>query len=243
MNKTEELITKILTTLSAKFRKNLILKGGILMRLYQSPRYTKDIDFVLITRESRKKWAPLLVQALEGIDGVKVGKVQLHSRGIWLDVIAEAEKTGCLVEVSFLPFTQLPPETLSTAYLARQYNVAACLVSAMALPEAYANKIAAALERAVGRDFYDLSQMEEMGTFDINTLKTRLSKLSVERARPKAVTFPEAAQLLRKRLQALSQESIEKELNPLLPPEYQPGVLRVIQASVGRLIQRLEQLC
>lgn len=110
----------------------------------------------------------------------------------------------------------------------------------MAVSESFSHKIAAALERNAIRDLYDLTQWEAMGSFDMGTLKNRLAKLSLDRAKPKAVSLGQAAQMLKKRIEGLDQKTIEKDLHPFLPDEYRPGVLNLIRASVTRIIRRLE---
>lgn len=240
MKSPEELLTKVLNHLSDKFRNRLVLKGGILLRLYNSPRWTQDIDFIFLSGESKKVLQGALTRALEEMEGIRIERVDLNSRGIFIDVADAQSHERCLIEVNVLASTHLPPEPVSTAPLSQKYSLAARVVSAMSLPEAFSHKIAAALEREAARDLYDLSQMEAMGAFDKATLRTRLSRLEVRRAKPKAVTFAQAAQILRERLERLTQEKLEEELYPLLPKEYQPGVLNIILASVGRLIQRLE---
>lgn len=83
--------------------------------------------------------------------------------------------------------------------------------------EAFSNKIAAELERTSARDLYDLSQFEPLSAYDVAILGERLAKLSVNRAKPKAVTFQQASSMLRKRLDALVERALESELYPLIP--------------------------
>ena len=241
MQSPEELLTRVLNYLSEKFKNKLILKGGILLRLYNSPRATQDIDFVLLSKESKKKLKTLLIEALKEMEEIKIEKIELNSRGIFIDVTNPEGEQRCLIEINVLASTHLPPEPISTAPLAQKYSLSARVVSAMSFAEAFSHKIAAGLERNALRDLYDLSQMEAMGIFDTPTLMERLSSLSIGRTKPKSVPIKQAAQILRERLERLTQKRIEEELYPLLPVEYHAGVLRIIQASVGRLIQQLEE--
>ena len=201
--KTEELLTKILNQLMDKFKNHLVLKGGILLRLYNSPRSTQDIDFILLSKESRKKWGPLFEKALLEIEEIEIEKINLNSRGIFIDVKERGGTQRCLIEISVLSATHLPPEPLSTAPLAQKYSLSPRIISAMSLPEAFSHKIAASLERDATRDLYDLSQMEGMGTFDEPTLSSRLSHLCLNRAKPKHITFQEAAQILKEKMNHL----------------------------------------
>lgn len=242
MQTPEELILKVLNGLSQKFKTHLVLKGGILLRLYNSPRATQDIDFVFLSQESKKKLRDKLLRTLEELEDVVIEKADLNSRGIFLDVRDVRLKQRCLIEIAVSPKTSLPPEPISTAALAQKHKLESRIVTAMSFEEAFAHKIAASLERDVTRDLYDLSQMQGMGSFDKNTLEARLSKLSLKRVKPKKITFEEAAKMLREKLERLTQKKIEEELYPLLPAEYQAGLLRVIQNTVNKTIQQIENV-
>ena len=214
----------------------------MLLRLYNSPRATQDIDYIFISEESKKKLKNELVGALQEIKDISLEKAAIHSRGIFIDIVETNTKTRCILEISVLPSTVLPLEPLSTAPLAQKYHLEARIISALSFEEAFSHKIAAALERRAIRNLYDLSQMEALGTFDQETLKARLSKLTVERKKIQAVSPQEAAIFLQKKIDAVSQKNIEEELHPLLPLEYQAGLLRVVKNSVQKIIQRLEEM-
>ncbi len=241
MKTPEELLTKVMNLLGEKYKEILILKGGMLLALYQSPRSTRDVDFVLLSKKSRKIWRDLFSQTLES-EGIKVKKINLNSRGIFLDIEDEAKTQQAQIEVNIKTSTHLPPEPISTAPLAKKYSLSGRIISSMAIPEAFSHKIAATLERDVMRDLYDLSQLEALGSFDVETLKQRLSELAINRARPKSVSMKEAAQLLKEKLAVVEQKKIETELYPLLPLEFRPGVLGIIRATVSRIIQKMENL-
>ena len=237
----EELLIRIINHLAERIKNRLVLKGGMLLRLYRSPRSTQDVDFVLLSEESKKKLQAMLVKSLETLEGVRIEAINLNSRGIFIDVTDRKQKA--LIEVTVLPSMRLPSEPLSTAALSEKYSLGGRIVSTMAIPEAFAHKIAAALERDAVRDLFDLSQLEAMGPlFDAGTLSQRLAQFSINRSKPKSINTIEAANLLKKRLGKLDQKRIATELHPLLPPEYHTGILGIIRASVGRIIQRLENL-
>lgn len=240
MNSREELLAELMNFLGKEFRSQLVLKGGMLLRLYNSPRVTKDIDYLWVSKESRKILKDELIKAFHKWGKVKIGEVRLNSRGVFIDVMDLENKQKVLLEISVVSKTFQPTTPMSTAPLSQKYKLAAQVVSTMAISEAYSHKIAATLERNVPRDLYDLSQFEGMGSFDPETLKARLSKLTIDRAKPRSLNFSEAAALLRKKIDNLKQENIEAELYPLLPKEYHAGLLGLIRVSVGRLIQRLE---
>lgn len=240
MKTTEELLVRIINALAETLRGKLVLKGGMLLRLMNSPRLTQDVDFALISNESRRVLVEPIKKTLLGIGGVSLGEIRLNSRGIFVEVLDSSSELRVLVEISLVPKTNLAPEPLSTGVLARQYSLEGRMISTMAQPEVFAHKIAACLEREVARDIYDLSVLEPMGPFDKKTLRDRLSQLSVNRAKPIQIDFAQAARLLRTRLNNLTEKKLISEVYPLIPPDYRPGLLLLIRACVSRIVQRME---
>ncbi len=236
----EKILIEILNHLAERLKDDLILRGGMLLRLLDSPRYTQDLDFVLLSKESKKTLVRRVVTALEEIPDLKITRKDLNSRGIFIDVIDQKNKVQATLEISVVPSLHLPPEPVSTAKISNLYALSGRVVRVMAPAEAFANKIAACLERKVSRDLYDLSLFEPLTPFDIATLQGRLSRLEIMRAKPKKVTMAESAELLKGRLNELTEEKLKQEVFSLIPPAHQPGLLLVIRASVSRIIQRLQ---
>lgn len=237
---TEELLVRVLNHLAERMKDRFVVKGGMLLRLLESPRYTQDLDFALPSKDSKKVLVKELVAALEGIPEIRVIRQDLNSRGIFIDVRDRESGTQVTLEANVVPRTRLPPEPISTAKISSLYSLGGRIVRVMAPAEAFSNKIAACLERGVGRDLYDLSLFEPMTAFDGPTLEDRLSRLEIDRAKPRKVSRDEAAQLLKKRLEDLSEKRLREEVFPLMPPDHQPGLMMVIRASVSRIIQRMQ---
>lgn len=240
--KTEELLIRILNHLGERMKDRLILKGGMLLRLLESPRYTQDLDFVLLSKKSKKTLVKEIVAILKEMPDLEITRQDLNSRGIFIDLLHRESRTEATLEISVVPAMQLPPEPVSTAKISALYSLSGRVVRVMAPAESFSNKIAACLERSVGRDLYDLSLFEPMTAFDMPTLKNRLSRLAIDRVKPRNVTMSEAADLLKKRLEEFSEKRLREEVFPLIPPEYRPGLLMVIRASVSRIIQRLSAI-
>jgi predicted nucleotidyltransferase component of viral defense system len=236
---TEELLVRILNHLAERMKDRLIVKGGMLLRLLESPRYTQDLDFVLLSKESKKVLVKELISALEEIPGIEVTREDLNSRGIFIDVRDRDSGTRATLETNVVLGTRLPSEPMSTAKISSLYALSGRIIRVMAPAEAFSNKIAACLERGAGRDLYDLSLFEPMTPFDVPTLEDRLSRLEIDRAKSKKITRDEAALLLKRRLDDMSEKRLKEEIFPLIPPEHQAGLLLVIRASVSRIIQRM----
>lgn len=242
MNPTEELMARLLNHLAEKFKNQLILKGGMLLRLQGSPRQTQDLDFVWIRTKKRNIFAQEIKGALETLEGIEVKDLQTNSRGIFLQVFDRSKEVIAKIEISVISATSLPPKSSTTSRLSGPYALKTQVVSVMDLSEAFSHKIAASLERDLVRDLYDLMQMESLVAFDEATLRERLTKLEISRAKARQVSLQEAIGLLRERIDSLSKKKIEGELFGTLPQEEIVGLDSIIRAAVSRVIQRLEVL-
>lgn len=239
VEKREKLLLQILHLTSAKYKNQAVLKGGMALRLYNSPRYTQDIDFVMVTKTSRKIIAKEIEAALKREGDIEVVETKLNSRGIFMDVRAK----GVLVqiEISVQKELHLPPEAMTTAAIAAPLKMPAQIITVMSRSESFSHKISACLERKTMRDLYDLSLYEPNTGFDGETLKARLSKLAVDRQKPESISFAEAASRLRKRIASLRQEDVTNELKGLVPEHYLMQSCEIIRNSVERLCQSLER--
>jgi predicted nucleotidyltransferase component of viral defense system len=237
----EELLIRIIHFLAEKFKTEIALEGGMLLRLLGCPRSTQDVDYVLRSSQSKKVLAERLRRIFSQWDEIEIVAVKLNSRGVFLDVeTTEKPFLKANIEIKVQAELGLPIESSSTAAVAREHKLDARVVSIVALAEAFSNKIAAALERTSARDLYDLSQFEPLSAYDVVTLRKRFSTLSVSRGKPRSITFQEASRMLRKRIEALTELDLERELYPLLPPAQRRGLLLIIKAAVARIAARLE---
>lgn len=240
MKNREEMLLRIMHVLGEKFRRHLVLKGGMLLRLLNCPRSTQDIDYIWLSTESKKILVRALEKALESLGDIQITAANLNSRGIFVDVVDRnnPELRG-KIEIDVKPSLNLPSEGLSTVAIANQYAMTGRIISTIALPEAFAHKIAATIERDVARDLYDLSQFEPLCAYDVGTLQKRLAKIEIRRAKPKAISFPQASKLLSQRLETLTEAMVAQELHPLLPPNQRQGLVPLIRAAVSRIVARL----
>lgn len=241
MRNREELLVRLMHHLSETFKDRLVLEGGMLLRLLNSQRSTQDVDYVFLSQESKKVLAKEFEKVLGRMEGVRVDDVHLHSRGVFIRVVdSDVPENSAMLEISVLPSLHRPTGHLSTLVLAGKYALGARVVTTMELSEAFANKIAAALERDSLRDLYDLSIFESLGDFDAETLRSRLAMVSIARKRPRSMGGAEAANLLRDRAERVDGTTVEQELAPLLPKQELAGLETVIRASVLRIADRIE---
>lgn len=242
MKTPEELLAKLINFVGEQFKNELVLKGGMLLRLLNSPRATQDVDYAWIQKKKRMLFAQELKESLEKKLGLRTTDVAVNSRGIFLTVLDPAGGEQAKIEINVVPFFHRPPQPMSTALLANRFALKAQIVATMDLAEAFSHKIAATLERYLARDLYDLMQMEPLTAFDEKTLRERLRNLEIKRAKGRDVFLSEVIQMLQKRSENLTKKRIEEELAPLLPRENLAGLDKMIQASISRLIQKLKNL-
>ena len=241
MNKREELLARLMNFLAEKFKNQLVLKGGMLLRLLNRPREAGDLDYAWIRTKKRNLFAQEIKSALETLDGIQVPGVQANSRGIFIEVADKSSDQTARIEISVAESFSRPPQPMTTASLSQPYSLKPQVVATMDLAEALSNKIAASIERNQIRDLYDLMLMEPLTPFDEATLRLRLSKIEIGRSKPKQITPREATEILTQRMQSLTGERIQ-ELTALIPDQSLQGMELIIKASLSRIIQKIEIL-
>lgn len=240
MKDREELLLRVIHMMGDKFKDRIVLEGGMLLRLLGCPRSTQDVDYVLLSEESKKVLAEKIKRSLAEIEGARVTEVSLNSRGIFIRVeTIEDPRLTAMVEIGVAAALNLPAGHISTVALANRFLLGGRIVTTMALPEAFANKIASALERDAMRDLYDLSILEPLCAFDEATLKGRLEHLSVGRKKPASINPEAAAAMLREKANTITAKAVKEELAPLLPPHQAEGIETLIRASVLRIAEKI----
>lgn len=242
MKNLEPFLVRLMNFLAEKYKNQLVLKGGILLRLLDSPRDTQDLDYVWIRTKKRNLFAQELKAFLEGLDGVKVVDVAVNSRGIFIEVMEEASNLRAKLEISVVDSLHRPPKSMTTAVLAHSHSLKPQVVATMDLAEFFSTKIAAALERDLIRDLYDLMILGRLTSFDEATLRERLARLEIRRAKPRSVCPKEAAAMLRARIDALTEDRIKAELASYFDREPLEGMETILKASLSNLIRKIEVL-
>lgn len=234
----EKRLLQIIHFMNEKFKNHAILKGGMTLRLLNSPRYTQDLDYVFSPKVSRKVIAKQFKKLTEETPELSITKESLNSRGVFIDL--DWQGTFIQIEISIVKELHCPPDVQSTAVLASQFQMPAQIISTLAKEEAYSHKIAASIERNVMRDLFDISIYEPMTPFDKNTLKDRLAKISIHRRKPIALSPQKAAAILKEKAERLNQENLEASLSGMIPKTILAGGSDRIKASLLRLCQQLE---
>lgn len=210
-----------------------------MLRLQGSARLTQDLDYVWIRTKKRNQFAKEIKTALQSLEGIEIKDLQVNSRGIFIQVFDLPSKSTGKVEINVIEATSLPPQAVTNFRLVRPYGLKTQVIAAMDPSEAFSHKIAAALERDLVRDLYDINQWEALTSFDEKTLRERLMHLEIARTKPKQVSWRGAISLLKGKMNALTEKKMLDQLEDWVPAEELPGLTFIIRAALSRVIQRM----
>lgn len=198
---------------------NVLFNGGTALRLiYQSPRFSEDLDFSAI-KTSTSQLENLIETALVKIN--REEKITLEeakkTTGGYLAKfqasIGQIPVKGQL-QISLRPKEKIPNQIFTiSSQLLPPYTL--CAYSEERLVE---EKLMALLTRAKIRDFYDLYYILRAG------LKISLT--------------PEQIDRLTKKLKKLDNKILAKQLKPFLPKSHHP-VLKKFKQNLERELERL----
>ena len=222
------------------FDHHAILKGGMALRLIDSPRSTTGIDYVFVPYSSKKDIRARIESLLAEIEDAEV-EIRLHSK--MLRAVIRLDDTAIQLEVKVAMECEGMP--ISTGGFAIRQGQPPRVVRIMSPAWALAHKLAAWNERRLVRDLYDAYFFAaRVGAEpDIAVLEGRLSNISTRLPalrRRKRMTLAELAAELRIAAADLTEKSVSAELGGLLPEEEQAGLAPRMRAAVTRLAERLE---
>src|SRR3989338_1930318 len=81
INSNEGLMVWIMNRLSEIANEQAILKGGMVLRLLDCPRYTNDLDYVFVPFRSKKEIVPILENLSKELEGAQTN-YNLHSTSL-----------------------------------------------------------------------------------------------------------------------------------------------------------------
>jgi predicted nucleotidyltransferase component of viral defense system len=222
------------------FEDHAIIKGGMALRLLDSPCATNQIDYVFVPYTSKKEVRTQIERVLGEFGNVEVS---IHSKMIRAEI--HVDEAAIQLEVNVAPHCDAIP--MATGGFARELGQPSRIVRIMSLDAALAHKLAAWNERRLLRDLYDCyflsSRLGEKP--DLDVLDERLGSISSRLPglrRRHSMSRSELALELREAAGALSQESLYEELAGILPPEELAGLAPRIRAAITKIAEQLETL-
>ena len=234
----EALLVWLIGFFGERFHHHAILKGGMVLRLLDSPRSTNDADFVFVPYGSRKDIQGEVRAALDGVPDLRWSD-RLDSRAWRLSI----RHGGQSAQVEITVAHECASFPISTGPLARIHGLPGSVVRAMDLSVALSNKLAAWNERHLWRDVLDLWFLHSVRrtSLDYPTLDARLENVVARKGKPKHMTRMDLAQSLRRTASGITREAVEQELSDTLPAGDLVGIEVRLATALGRLAQEMEE--
>ncbi len=235
----EGLFIWIIHRFSEEFGERAILKGGLVLRLLNSPRLTNDVDFLLAPYSKKREVRSTIEAILEDLVDAEVD-VSLHSTMLRANI--RIDGIGAQIECSVARECRSIP--LTTGAMAETHGYPPQVIRIMDLSVALAHKLAAWNERRLVRDLYDAYYLVvRVGERpDIPTLTERLS--SFRSRRPKfrkirSMTIPDFKDALTATLAELTDQVVDEELGGLLPAPERAGLSLKIRVALSGILESL----
>jgi hypothetical protein len=222
------------------FAQHAILKGGMALRLFDCPRSTTEIDYVLIPFASKKDVRADVERTLRELEDAKV-EVELNSKVLRATV--ELDQACVQVEVSVSKLC--PSEPMATAAFAAEQGQPSSVVRVMRPSLALAHTLAAWNERRLYRDLFDVYYLRtRIGAKpDRATLEERLERIDSripELSKTKSMTVGQFAGELRTAAERLDATALHAELQPLLPERELAGLAPRLRSALIGVFEELE---
>lgn len=235
----DDLFAWVMHRFSEVFEEHAIIKGGMALRLLDSPRATTDIDYVFVPFGSKKEVLPKIKQVLGELEDAEV-TVKVHSKMIRAEV--RAKEAAIQIEANVMRECKSIP--MATGGFAQSVRRPSQIVRIMQLDVALAHKVAAWNERRLLRDLFDCYFLfgRARAKVDLEVLDNRLQRVQSRLPRLRAkkrMTRHELAEALNQACESLSDEMLQDEVGPLLPPEEFAGLAQRMRTVLVALVEDL----
>jgi predicted nucleotidyltransferase component of viral defense system len=221
------------------FEKHAVIKGGMALRLLDSPRHTMDIDYVFVPFSSKKEIVDRIGEILHEIDGAEVD-IEVHAKMLRAGLRVDA--AAIQIEVNVAERCETIP--MATGGFARSVGQPSQVVRIMSPSHALSHKIAAWNERRLFRDLFDCyflagraGALPDLKVLDLrlSNIQSRLPKLR----RKHSMTRTQLVEELGHTVNTLSDTDLEEELAGLLPPAELAGLAVRIRAAMAKVVSFL----
>ncbi|MEN8221826.1 MAG: nucleotidyl transferase AbiEii/AbiGii toxin family protein [Acidobacteriota bacterium] len=239
INSQESFMLYLINLIGGEFPQSAILKGGMSMRLLDSPRFTNDLDYIFVPFKSKKDIVEDILSLLDSIEEL-VYSYSLNSKALRIKITYKEFSTQIEANVA----ESCPSIPISTSSLSLPVNQLGKVVSIMDLSFSMAHKLAAWNERRLIRDLYDIYfyYVNLKVKPDINVLKDRLQNINSTKKNknPEKMTITEFTNRLAKEAEGLSSRDM-KELSDFLPADYSIGLELKLKANLLQLCVELKE--
>lgn len=231
--------------LSEKLGSHAILKGGMVLRLLNCPRYTNDLDYLFIPYESKKEVVPLLKEAIKSIPELKMD-YRLHSTNAQFDIKLKNNHGTFKTQVEVNVAEECPSQALSTSDAALPYNLGGHIIRVMRFDIMLAHKCAAWNERRLMRDLYDiyfifkfLNETPNRTTLETRLANVRFAKRVKTSNRKTVMTMDEFLDQLEVQAKSLTEKDLSSELADIFSRGELAGMDKKISLALLQLVEKL----
>lgn len=236
MEQEQALMAQVIDVFARTFDKKAILRGGMVLRILGSPRWTNDLDYLFVPFSSKKDIVADVVACLKQIENVELS-YSMNSK--CLRVVLSKNDATIQVEAKVAQDATVTP--VATKSFSSRFNLPKRIINIVDLPLALANKMAAWNERRLIRDIYDICFYIQMNIKpDEDVLLNRLhnpdySKLVDKEDYFTGSSLNEFYDFIRNKCSKLTEDDIEKGLSAYLPLDEIRGLNLTFRAALARL--------
>ncbi|MFH1727831.1 MAG: nucleotidyl transferase AbiEii/AbiGii toxin family protein [Pseudomonadota bacterium] len=232
--------TWLIHRINEEFLDNAILKGGFVLNLLDSPRYTNDVDYLFVPYRSKKDIVKKLGNILAEIPNAKI-EMKMHSTSLRYNINIDKIK----IQIEASTSLEAKSEAISTSTIAKKTNQLGQIIRIMSLDHALAHKLAAWNERRLARDLYDIYFLFKKLQIkpNIEVLKKRLESVNSRIPRLKTIkqmSLSEFINQLKLETKKISAVRVEQELSGLLDLQELSGLAYKLIITMNDLIEVLE---
>jgi len=221
------------------FEDHAVIKGGMALRLLDSPRNTMDIDYVFVPFTSKKEIVGRIEKVLGEIEDAQVN-MMLHSKMLSADL--RVDDVAIKVEANVA--TECESIPMATGGFANSLGQPSQIVRVMNPDQALAHKIAAWNERRLLRDLYDCYFLGSRAgaSPDLAIVDQRLAKIQSRLPRLRKTHNMSRKRLVTELQEAaaeLSDDNLDQELAGILPSVELAGLALRIRVAIERICTSL----
>ncbi len=234
--KEQELLAQVLDLFASEFAEKALLRGGMVLKVMGSARYTNDLDYLFVPYKSKNDITDQILACLKKIEGNEISYT-LNSKCLRVIVALK----GVSIQIEAKVALEMKSTVISTRLFSPQFNLPKRLIHIVDHSVSLANKLAAWNERRLARDLYDIWFFLQMQIVpDAETLLNRLrkplySKLVKKEQHFRGKSIPEFYDFLRFQVGNLTDKEIEDQLSDYLAPEELAGLVSLIRSALVRL--------
>jgi len=231
---------ELLGRLQRRLRGGVVWKGGTVLRLEGSERFSRDLDATRRTAAlSPKRLERALREAGEGLAYLTGIESEAQRRSLTVTyrfaVPGLGQPLRVVVEISLREKVLLPATTITTARLAHPCGLEPVVVARLDASEMLAEKVRALVMRGAGRDIYDVYWLLERGA--VLDAALFLRKMDYYRRVGAPVEPAAAMRKAIRRLESHDPSRLRTELANLLPAARRGLDFGVIVEDVTRALR------